>query len=53
MPILMNKGLTPPLKDRHQESIKVFYEAGGKIAMRTDAGTPIISTAPTQENYGS
>ena len=28
------------IKDRHQESIKMFYEAGGKIAMGTDAGTP-------------
>ena len=27
-------------KDRHQESIKIFYKAGGKIAMGTDAGTP-------------
>jgi imidazolonepropionase-like amidohydrolase len=28
------------IKDRHQESIKMFYKAGGKIAMGTDAGTP-------------
>ena len=26
--------------DRHQESFKMFYKAGGKIAMGTDAGTP-------------
>ncbi|MBT5264166.1 MAG: amidohydrolase family protein [Rhodospirillaceae bacterium] len=26
--------------DRHQQSIKSFYEAGGLIAMGTDAGTP-------------
>jgi len=25
---------------RHRESIKAYYEAGGKIAMGTDAGTP-------------
>ena len=25
---------------RHRESIKTFYQAGGKIAMGTDAGTP-------------
>ena len=26
--------------DRHKQSIKMFYDAGGKIAMGTDAGTP-------------
>ncbi len=26
--------------DRHKESIKMYYKAGGKIAMGTDAGTP-------------
>ena len=26
--------------DRHQESVRMYYEAGGKIAMGTDAGTP-------------
>ncbi|WP_169566809.1 metal-dependent hydrolase family protein [Sneathiella limimaris] len=26
--------------DRHQESFSMFYKAGGKIAMGTDAGTP-------------
>jgi len=26
--------------ERHRQSIKMFYEAGGKIAMGTDAGTP-------------
>ncbi|GLQ05179.1 metal-dependent hydrolase family protein [Sneathiella chinensis] len=26
--------------DRHQESFTMFYKAGGKIAMGTDAGTP-------------
>jgi imidazolonepropionase-like amidohydrolase len=26
--------------DRHLESFKMFYKAGGKIAMGTDAGTP-------------
>ncbi len=28
------------LTDRHQESVRMFYEAGGRIAMGTDAGTP-------------
>jgi len=26
--------------EKHKESFKMFYEAGGKIAMGTDAGTP-------------
>ncbi len=26
--------------DRHRQSIKAYYDAGGKIAMGTDAGTP-------------
>jgi imidazolonepropionase-like amidohydrolase len=26
--------------ERHRQSIKTFYDAGGKIAMGTDAGTP-------------
>jgi len=26
--------------DRHQQSVRMYYEAGGKIAMGTDAGTP-------------
>ncbi|WP_169543586.1 metal-dependent hydrolase family protein [Sneathiella aquimaris] len=26
--------------DKHRESFKMYYEAGGKIAMGTDAGTP-------------
>lgn len=26
--------------DRHRESFKMYYKAGGKIAMGTDAGTP-------------
>ena len=28
------------VRERHHKSIKMFYEAGGKIAMGTDAGTP-------------
>jgi len=28
------------VSERHKQSIKAFYEAGGKIAMGTDAGTP-------------
>ena len=28
------------IRERHHKSIKMFYEAGGKIAMGTDAGTP-------------
>jgi imidazolonepropionase-like amidohydrolase len=28
------------VKENHQASIKMFYRAGGKIAMGTDAGTP-------------
>ena len=28
------------VRERHHQSIKMFYEAGGKIAMGTDAGTP-------------
>jgi len=28
------------LRERHHQSIKMFYDAGGKIAMGTDAGTP-------------
>ena len=28
------------IDDRHRQSIKLFYEAGGRIAMGTDAGTP-------------
>lgn len=28
------------VEERHIQSIKMFYEAGGKIAMGTDAGTP-------------
>jgi len=27
-------------RERHHQSIKMFYKAGGKIAMGTDAGTP-------------
>ena len=26
--------------ERHRQSIKMFYDAGGKLAMGTDAGTP-------------
>ncbi len=29
------------LVERHDESFKAFYKAGGKIAMGTDAGTPL------------
>ena len=28
------------VRERHHQSIKMFYEAGGKMAMGTDAGTP-------------
>jgi imidazolonepropionase-like amidohydrolase len=28
------------VQERHIQSIKMFYDAGGKIAMGTDAGTP-------------
>ena len=28
------------VRERHHQSIKMFYKAGGKIAMGTDAGTP-------------
>ena len=28
------------IRERHHQSIKMFYEAGGKMAMGTDAGTP-------------
>ena len=28
------------VRERHHQSIKMFYQAGGKIAMGTDAGTP-------------
>ena len=28
------------IRDHHHNSIKMFYEAGGKMAMGTDAGTP-------------
>ncbi len=28
------------IRENHHKSIKMFYEAGGKIAMGTDAGTP-------------
>jgi imidazolonepropionase-like amidohydrolase len=28
------------VSETHQSSIKMFYEAGGRIAMGTDAGTP-------------
>ncbi|MBC8257981.1 MAG: amidohydrolase family protein [SAR324 cluster bacterium] len=28
------------VRERHHQSIKMFYDAGGKIAMGTDAGTP-------------
>jgi imidazolonepropionase-like amidohydrolase len=28
------------VSETHQRSIKIFYEAGGRIAMGTDAGTP-------------
>ena len=28
------------VRERHHKSIKMFYEAGGKKAMGTDAGTP-------------
>ena len=43
-----SKGGIPPyvvekanrVAERHQESFKTFYKAGGKIAMGTDAGTP-------------
>ncbi len=28
------------LKERHQQSVKMYYQAGGKLAMGTDAGTP-------------
>ena len=31
---------TTRVRERHHKSIKMFYEAGGKIAMGTDAGTP-------------
>ncbi len=28
------------ISDRHRESVRMFYAAGGKMAMGTDAGTP-------------
>ena len=28
------------VEERHIQSIRMFYRAGGKIAMGTDAGTP-------------
>jgi len=28
------------IRERHHQSVKMFYKAGGKIAMGTDAGTP-------------
>ena len=28
------------IRERHHQSIKMFYKAGGKMAMGTDAGTP-------------
>ena len=28
------------IRERHHQSVKMFYNAGGKIAMGTDAGTP-------------
>ncbi len=31
---------TERVVERHQESIRTFYQAGGRIAMGTDAGTP-------------
>ena len=31
---------TERIKDRHKESVLMFHQAGGKIAMGTDAGTP-------------
>lgn len=31
---------TQRVKERHIESVKMFFRAGGKIAMGTDAGTP-------------
>ena len=31
---------TSRVRERHHKSIKMFYDAGGKLAMGTDAGTP-------------